>query len=297
MKRNEKINVITMVLLVLIFLAGMLTACSPASQSESEGSEKTSAQKAEPQQKDEDLITRITKRGSMRVGLSIFITRSFKDKNGDLIGYEIDIAKEIAKDLDVDVEFIPTEWSGLIPALLTGKFDIIIAGMGIVPERALKVNFTEPYDIFGGVSIVASRELAAGWDSVEDFNKSDVVLAVRLGTTAVDAIKRFFPKAEVRHFDNAAQCNQEVLNGEAHASVASMPEPQRWAKEHPEELFLPLGKGLLTTEPISFALRKGGTYDDLNFFNSWIRLKHAEGWLEERHNYWVLGNEWEKFLE
>ena len=293
MKRNEKMNIITVVLLVMIFLAGLLTACSPAAQNGSEGAEGTSAQKAEPK-KDEDLFTGITKRGVLRVGLSIFVPWSFKDKNGELRGFEIDVAEQVAKDFGVDVEFVPTEWSGLIPSLLTGKFDVIIAGMGIVPERSLKVNFTVPYD-YSGMSMVANKELCAGWDSLEDFNKPDVVLAVRLGTTAVDAVKKFMPKAQVHHFDNEVQCNQEVINGKAHASVASMPEPSRWTNKHPEVLFLPLKGELFTQEPICFALRKG-EHDALNVFNSWIRLKRDEGWLQERHNYWFVGNDWEKYL-
>ncbi len=242
----------------------------------------------------EDLITEITKRGVMRVGLSIFVPWSFKDKDGVLRGFEIDVASKVAEDLGVKVEFVPTEWSGLIPALLTGKFDVIIAGMGIVPERAIKVNFTNPYD-YSGMSINANKKLAPGWYDLEKFNDPKVVLSVRLGTTAVDAAKKFFPKAQLRQFDNEAESEQEVLNGKAHGVVASAPEPEFWVQKNPDVLYLPLKGKTFTQEPISFALRKGEP-DALAFFNSWITLKQWEGWLEEKHQYWFVHGDWRQYL-
>jgi len=242
----------------------------------------------------EDLVTEITKRGVMRVGLSIFVPWSFKDKDGVLRGFEIDVASKVAEDLGVKVEFVPTEWSGLIPALLTGKFDLIIAGMGIVPERAIKVNFTAPYD-YSGMSINANKKLAPGWYDLAKFNDPNVILSVRLGTTAVDAAKKFFPKAQLRQFDNEAECEQEVLNGKAHGVVASAPEPEFWVQKNPDVLYLPLKGKPFTQEPISFALRKGDS-DALAFFNAWITLKQWEGWLEEKHQYWFVQGDWRQYL-
>ena len=50
-----------------------------------------------------------------------------RNKKGELIGFEIDVAKKVAADMDVDIEFVPTAWDGIIPALIAGKFDVIIA--------------------------------------------------------------------------------------------------------------------------------------------------------------------------
>ena len=104
----------------------------------------------------ESTIEQIIKRGVLRVGMDIFQPWAMKDKNGKLIGFEIDVATRLANDLGVKVEFVPTAWSGIIPALLTGKFDVIIGGMGITPQRSLKVNFSIPYD-YSGMSLVAHR--------------------------------------------------------------------------------------------------------------------------------------------
>jgi polar amino acid transport system substrate-binding protein len=212
-----------------------------------------------------------------------------KDKNGKFIGFEIDVANRLAEDMGVKVEFVPTKWSGIIPALLTGKFDVIIGGMGIRPKRALKVNFTIPYD-YSGMAIVAHKEKAAGFDGLKDFNKPEVQVACKLGTTAVMAAKKYMPNATLRLFDDEAQAYQELRNGNVHAVVGSAPRPAYETIAYPETLFLPM-EGTFTKEPIGFALRKGD-FDTLTFFNSWITHVRNEGWLDEKHQFWFETRDW-----
>lgn len=242
----------------------------------------------------ESTIEQVLKRGVLRVGMSTFVPWAMKDKTGKLIGFEIDVATRLAKDMGVKVEFVPTKWSGIIPALLTGKFDVIIGGMGILPSRNLKVNFTIPYD-FSGMSMAANKKLAAGFDSLEDFNKPEVILTARLGGTPVDAAKKYMPKAQLRLFDDEAKIFQEVINGKAHAVVSSAPTPAFQVVKHPDTLFLPL-KETFTKEPIGFAVRKGDP-DTLNYFNNWITFVSLEGWLKERRNYWFRTKDWEKLIK
>ena len=248
------------------------------------------AGKLQQQMSAESTLERVLRRGVLRVGMSTFVPWAMKDKTGKLIGFEIEVATRLAKDMGVKVEFIPTKWAGIIPALLTGKFDVIIGGMGILPKRNLKVNFSVPYD-YSGMSIVANRGLAAGFKGLEDFNRPDVVLSVRLGATPVDAAKKYMPKAQLRMFDDESQAVQEVINGKSHAMVSSAPLPAFQALKYPEKLFLPL-EGTFTKEPIGFALRKGD-FDTLNFFNNWVIFVTSEGWLKERKHYWFETKDWE----
>jgi len=242
----------------------------------------------------ESMIEQALKRGSLRVGMSTFVPWAMKDKTGKLVGFEIDVATRLAKDMGVAVQFVPTKWAGIIPALLTGKFDIIIGGMGILPGRNLKVNFSNPYD-YTGMSIVAHKSLAAGFNSLNDFNRTDVVISVRLGSTAVPAAKKFMPKAQLRFFDDEAQTYQELLNGKVHAVVGSAPKPAEWALKYPDKLFLPLAE-TFTKEPIGFAVRKGD-FDTLNYLNNWITFVRAEGWLQERKHYWFETRDWENQIQ
>lgn len=260
----------------------MMIACNNNSSPASQAKEK------------ESVIEQVQKRGVLRVGMSTFVPWAMKDKTGNLIGFEIDVAKRLAKDTGVEVDFVPTKWSGIIPALITGKFDVIIGGMGIIPSRNLKVNFSIPYD-YTGMSIVAHKTIAAGFSRLEDFNSSSVVIAARLGSTAVTAAKKYMPKATLRLFDDESQAYQELVNGKVHAVVGSAPTPEFQAIKYPNKLFLPLDK-TFTREPIGFAVKKGD-FDTLNYLDNWIRYVESEGWLTDRKNYWFRSKDWEKMIK
>lgn len=252
------------------------------------------AQASRPEGAAEAMLEQVMKRGVLRVGMSTFVPWAMQDKAGNFIGFEIDVATRVAQDMGVKAEFIPTKWSGIIPALLTGKFDVIIGGMGIRPERNLKVNFSIPYD-YTGMSIVAHKKLAAGFKKLDDFNNPSVSIASRTGTTAAAAAKRFMPKAKLRLFDDESQAIQELLLGRVHAVVASAPLPAFQAIANPEKLFLPL-KEDFTREPIGFAIRKGD-FDSMNYLDNWIRVTESEGWFKERKHYWFETREWDKLLK
>jgi polar amino acid transport system substrate-binding protein len=243
---------------------------------------------------EESIIEQVIQRGELRVGMSTFVPWAMTDKAGHLIGFEIDVAKRLAQDMGVKVEFVPTKWAGIIPALLTGKFDVIVGGMGILPQRNLKVNFSIPYD-FSGVAIVAHKQLAAGFSRVEDFNRPEAIVTARLGSTSAAAANKLLPQAQKRFFDDESQVIQELLNGKVHALLAGTPLPTYQALKYPDKLFLPI-KGAITREPIGFAVRKGD-FDTLNFLDSWIRVVEAEGWFAERKAYWFETQEWEGLLK
>ena len=69
------------------------------------------------------------------------------------------------------------------------------------------------------------KGLAAGFTSLENFNRPDVEIAVKLGTTAVTSAKKFLPKATLRMFDTEPQAYQELRNGKVHAVVGMAPRP------------------------------------------------------------------------
>ena len=123
--------------------------------------------------------------------MDTFVPWAMTDKQGNFIGFEIDVARRLADDMGVKVEFVPTAWSGIIPALLTGKFDVIIGGMGIRPKRALKVNFTIPYD-YSGMSMVAHKEKAAGFNSLDDFKSFNNSVFQRSPNQLFKFLNRFF---------------------------------------------------------------------------------------------------------
>ena len=236
----------------------------------------------------DSVITQIQEEGVIRIGLSLFVPWSMRDVNGDLIGFELDVGRQLAEDMGVEVEFVPTAWDGIIPTLLAGNFDVIISGMSVTAQRNLTVNFTDPY-AYSGLAILANRELTAGM-SMEDLNSSDVTFAARRGATPAVVIADRFPEAELLLFDEDGAATQEVLNGNAHATMASQPTPNREAGRNPDTLYVPF-ETLFDPRGEGFAVRRGDP-DALNYFNNWIAQQWRSGWLEERHDYWFASEEW-----
>ena len=270
-------------LAVLLVLAG----CAADASGES-------ADTDEPVESSTSLVSEIVERGTIRVGMSTFVPWAMQSNEGELIGFEIDVARRLAEDMGVEIEFVPTQWSGIIPALRTGRFNVIIGGMSIRPDRNLQVNFTIPYD-YSGVALAANRENVPGRTTLEEFNNPDTVIAARLGTTAASAAERFLPDAQIRLFEQETQAVQEVLNGSADAIAASAPLPAYLTVDNPDTLYLPI-EGTFTFEPIGFAIRKGDV-DTLNYFNSWIRIVESEGWLADRKQYWFGTRDWADQVE
>ena len=233
----------------------------------------------------DDLIADIQKRGTLKVGMSTFVPWAMRDKQGGLIGFEIDVATKLAADMGVEVEFVPTAWSGIIPSLLAKKFDVIIGGMSITAQRNLTVNFTTPY-AHSGQMMAANTKLAGNYTTIADYNQASVTIACRRGATPCKAAQKLFPKSTLRQFDDDAQAFQEVVNGNAHAMISSAPKPRFWSEAYPNEVFVAFDGENLTRGNEGFALRKGDS-DALNFFSNWIVVNTSSGWLKERHDFWL----------
>lgn len=235
-------------------------------------------------------LDKINDRGSLRVGMSTFVPWAMRNKQGDLVGFEIDVAKRLAEDSGWKVEFVPTAWDGIIPSLLSNKFDVIIGGMSITEARAKSVLFTEPYS-HSGVQLAANKELAEGFTQISDFDSRRVKIAARRGAFTVQVARETFPKAKVLQFDDDAQAFQEVLNGNAHAVIASSPKPEHEAIKNADTLFIPFEERLSKGNE-AFAVRLGET-DKTEFFNEWIKARTEDGWLKERYEYWFSTLDWQ----
>jgi polar amino acid transport system substrate-binding protein len=235
-------------------------------------------------------LDKINERGTLRVGMSTFVPWAMRDKQGELIGFEIDVAKRLAEDSGWKVEFVPTAWDGIIPALLSQKFDVIIGGMSVTPERSKSVLFTTPYS-HSGVQVAASKALAGDFSKIEDFDSRRVKIAARRGAFTVQVARETFPKAKVLQFDDDAQAFQEVLNGNAHAVIASSPKPEHEAVKHADALFIPFSERLSKGNE-AFAVRLGEE-DKKAFFDKWIQARTDDGWLKERYEYWFSTLDWQ----
>jgi polar amino acid transport system substrate-binding protein len=234
-------------------------------------------------------LEEILDRGTLRVGLSLFTPWALQDKDGSLRGFEVQVATQLAQDIDVKPEFKVVEWDQLIDTLNRGEVDVIIAGMGITPKRALRVNFTIPYAP-SGVSMATHLESTKDIKSLAEMNVPGTRLAVVGGTVSDKLAREVFDQAQIKVFPTSDAAKEALLKGEVQAYVASSPIPRFIALEHPDKVDVPLSKPLLTYKT-AMAVRKGDP-DFLAFLNAWITAREADSWLPTTHKYWFKSLRW-----
>jgi polar amino acid transport system substrate-binding protein len=136
---------------------------------------------------------------------------------------------------------------------------------------------------------MANNALTEGF-TLEDYNSADVTFAARRGTTPATVIAEMFPEAELLLFDEDGAADQEVLNGNAHATMGAEPSPSEYARNYPDTVNVPFDQAFQAAGE-GFAFRKGDP-DAENFFNNWIGIKTRTGWLKNRQDYWFRGDDW-----
>ena len=150
----------------------------------------------------EDTIDEILERGTLLVGLEAgYMPFEMRDKQGEIVGFDVDMMKAAAEAMGVEVEFVETKWEDIIPALLDKKFDIIASGMTITQQRNLKVNFSDPY-MTVGQTILLKANLAGQIKSYKDLDRSKYRIASKRGSTGEKAIRRLMPRARYVGFES-----------------------------------------------------------------------------------------------
>ncbi len=125
---------------------------------------------------------------------------NYKDASGELMGFEVDLAKELSKRMDIDIEFVCQEWDGLLPGLLAGKFDMIISTMSITPERQKKVDFSISYRASTG-RFVTRKGAGINPYNEDGTPNPDALKGMKVGvtraTTHANYLDQMFPGIEV----------------------------------------------------------------------------------------------------
>ncbi len=142
-------------------------------------------------------VDSILKKKELVVGTSANLPPlTFKAKDGSIKGLDIDLARMIAAAMDVKLRVVEIPFNDLLPALESGKIDMILSCMTITPDRNLRVVYVGPYFV-SGQSILTTKDVAMNINSVEDINKSDFSIAVPAGTTTEKIAKLMLPKAKL----------------------------------------------------------------------------------------------------
>ncbi|MFO7646322.1 MAG: transporter substrate-binding domain-containing protein [Desulfosarcina sp.] len=240
-------------------------------------------------------IQKILQRGELRVGFeSGYLPFEMTNKRGEFIGFDIDFAKRLAQAMGVKFVPVNTAWDGIIPSLVTDKFDIIMSGMTVTQERNLRVSFADPY-IVVGQTILLNIKHKDTVKSYKDLNDPKFVITSHMGTTGEQSIKRLIPRATYKGFEGQAEAAMEVINGKADALVYDLPFTAMMYSMHGEGKTVFLDEPF-TYEPLAWAINQGDP-DFLNFLNNFLRQCKGDGFYERTYEKWIVGTEWQKELD
>lgn len=241
------------------------------------------------------VINDILKRGELRVGFDAgYPPFEMTDKSGNFVGFDIDLAKELAKAMGVKFVPVNTDFDGMIPSLLSDKFDVIISGMTLTQERNLKIGFSDPYLVMGQTVLVSAKHKGAV-KSYRDLNDPKFTVVSRMGTTGEEATKKHLPKATYKSFDKEVDCAMEVVNGRADAFVYDRPVNEVFQSKHGKDKTFLLEEAF-TFEPMAIGYKQGDP-DFANFINHFLLQLKNDGRYQRMVDKWLMSDAWQKQIQ
>ena len=149
---------------------------------------------------------------------------NYRTDDGTLTGYDVDVATEVGKRIGADIEFVCQEWKGMIPALLAGKFDLIVASMSITEKRLKQMDFSGPYRVSIGQFVgnkARGLKLFNDDGSVNTAGFDGVRIGLERATTYEEWLKVYVPDAEVAYYDNNESMYLDLAAGRVDAIMTN----------------------------------------------------------------------------
>ena len=199
-------------------------------------------------------------------------------------GYDIDIMSELAKDMGVEIEFVPTDWKTIVNGVVAGKYHIT-GSASIKTSRMKAAGFSESYLSVNFKPFTTDDKVSKfnGWDSI---NKSGVKIATTLGTAMEPMVKSWFPNASIKSVEAPARGYQEVLAGRADVFVTSNLEGSTLKAKYKNVKEVKVDAPRSPT-PLAMLLPQGDQVW-INFVNHWIKIKTAKGFFKKTAKKWGL---------
>jgi polar amino acid transport system substrate-binding protein len=235
-------------------------------------------------------LEEIQKRGELLVGMEAgYQPFEMQDEKGNIVGFDVDMAYEMGKAIfgeggEKKVKLVNTAWEGIIPALMTHKFDIIMSGMTVLQSRNLKINFCDPY-YYIGQCLLIQRKDKDKYKSYHDLNKKGVIVTSKLGVTGAFTAEKLLPNATLRLFKMEGEGALQVANGLVDAFIYDEPQVRVFAAMYRDKtvgIYEPL-----TYEPLAWAIRKGDP-DFLNWLNNFLAQVRGDGRWDQIKEKWFV---------
>ncbi|MHA1566096.1 MAG: transporter substrate-binding domain-containing protein [Alphaproteobacteria bacterium] len=206
--------------------------------------------------------------------------------NNTYTGYDIDVMTQLAADLGVELEFVPTDWKTLVSGVTAKKYHLT-GSASISPARAKAAGYSRSYFSLATVPLILAKN-ADKYKDWEDLNNGDVTVAATLGTTQEKQVKQFFPDAAHKIVESPARDFQEVLSGRADAHITSNVEAYKLVEKYPQMMIVPVSAPKAPT-PIAMLLPQADQVW-INYVNTWIALKEERGFFADLGKKWQLSN-------
>ena len=236
------------------------------------------------------VIDRILQRGELVVGMAGNMPPlNMTTKEGELIGYEVDLAKNMASAMGVRAKMEVMPFAKLLPALQSGKIDLILSNMTITPERNLKVAFVGPYFTSGKAFLTKIKTIAMAGEAADIDAKNTKLVALK-GSTSQAFVEKAIPDATLVTANDYDEAVKMVLEDKVHAMVADYPICVVSVFRYPDRgLFSVVTT--LTFEPIGVGVPAG---DPLlvNWVENFMGIAEKVGLFEALKEKWLLKADW-----
>ena len=236
------------------------------------------------------VIDRILQRGELTVGMAGNMPPlNMTTKEGELIGYEVDLAGAMAKAMGVRAKLAVIPFAELLPALQSGKIDLILSNMTITPGRNLKAAFVGPYFI-SGKAFLTKKKTIAMVDEPQDIDAKNTRLVALKGSTSQAFVEKAIPDATLLTANDYDEAVKMVLEDKVHAMVADYPICVVSVFRYPNQGLLSVVT-TLTYEPIGVGVPAG---DPLlvNWVENFMGMAEETGLLQEFKEKWFLQTDW-----
>lgn len=222
---------IVSIILVILGITAMLTGCGSSNKTV----DSTANQNSAAASSKENNLNGIKGKGKFIVGLDdTFAPMGFRDEKGEIVGFDIDMAKEVAKRLGVSVEFKPVDWDGVVLSLKNKDIDVIWNGLTITDERKEQIDFSNPYLENRQIIVVKS---GSGIKSKADLSGKTVGL--QLGSSSEEALNADENTAkslkEIRKYSTNTEALLDLKNGRIDAVVVDEVLGRYYIQKNPED--------------------------------------------------------------
>ncbi|MCQ1059739.1 transporter substrate-binding domain-containing protein [Photobacterium sp. ZSDE20] len=231
-------------------------------------------------------LTEIIDRGVLRVGTTgDWSPMTIRDPATNFYrGFDIDITTELAKDLGVTVEYVPTSWKKLVNGVVTDKYDMT-GSASLNMHRARLAGYSDTYYYLAFVPVV-NKANAKRFRKWSDFNASSVILTTTAGTVQQSLVEELLPNARKHVSESAKLTHQYLLDNKTTAIVTSNIEAASLVKRYPQ-LSVAKVDGMRLPTPIAMLLPKEDQVW-INYVNHWIELKQTQGFFDRVAKKWGL---------